>query len=96
MEALILSYRRGRHTQTPNQLLLEVPGVDSKAKAAKFIGKRLVWKSPSKKEIHGKIMDAHGNNGVLRARFSKGLPGTAIGTKAEIMEKAEKGRKAKG
>lgn len=77
-KALILSYRRGRHTQTQNQALLEVAGVDSKAKASKYIGKKLVWVTSSKKEIHGKITSTHGNNGVLRARFTKGLPGAAL------------------
>ena len=83
-KALILSFRRGRHRQRTNQFLLEVEGVDTRAKAAQYIGKSVVWKSPAKKEISGKIMQPHGNSGVLRARFSKGLPGTALGTKVEI------------
>jgi len=86
MKATILSYRRGRHTQTTNQVLIEMEGVDSRALASKFIGKRIVWKTPSKKEIYGKITQPHGNKGVLRARFSRGLPGEAIGTKAEILD----------
>jgi large subunit ribosomal protein L35Ae len=86
MKATIVSYRRGRHTQTPNQILIELDGVDSRALASKFIGKRLVWTSPGKKEIHGKITQTHGNSGILRARFSKGLPGEALGKKAEILE----------
>ncbi len=86
MEATILSFRRGRHTQRTNQFLLEIEGVDSKSKAAQYIGKKVVWTSPGKKKIYGKIVDTHGNKGVLRARFSKGLPGTAITTKVEILE----------
>ena len=86
MKATIVSYRRGRHTQTTNQRLVEVDGVDSKALASKFIGKRLIWTSPGKKEIYGKITQPHGNSGTLRARFSKGLPGDAVGSKAEILE----------
>lgn len=85
MIATIVSFRRGRHTQTGNQLLLDA-GLDSKAKAAPLVGKKVVWKSPAGKEIFGKITDAHGNNGVVRVRFSKGLPGTALGTKAEILD----------
>jgi len=88
-QALILSFRRGRHTQKTNQFLLEIAGIDSKAKASKFIGKRVVWKNQKKttknKEIHGKITHTHGNSGVLRARFSKGLPGTAIGNKIKLL-----------
>ena len=88
-KALILSFRRGRHTQRTNQFLLEIKGVDTRAKASVCIGKRVVWTSPGKlkKKIYGKITTTHGNNGVMRARFSRGLPGTAIGTKVELVEK---------
>lgn len=88
MKATILSFRRGRHTQTTNQFLLELPGVDSKSLASGFIGKRVKWTSPGrlKKEIFGKITNVHGNNGVVRARFSKGLPGEAIGKKIDVLE----------
>ena len=86
MNATILSFRMGRHTQVNNQFLLEVDGVDSKGKAAQLIGRRVLWKSPGSKEIFGKITDAHGNKGVLRARFSRGLPGSALGNKVEILE----------
>lgn len=86
-KARILSFRRGRHTQRTNQFLLEVDGVDSKEKASVLIGTRLVWKSPADKEITGKITAVHGRNGVLRARFTKGLPGTAIGKSVEMLKK---------
>lgn len=86
MKATILSFRRGRHTQTNNQFLLEMEGLDSRGKAARLIGKRVLWKSPSKKDIFGKITDAHGNKGMVRARFSRGLPGTALGTKVEVLD----------
>lgn len=79
MNARILQFRRGRHTQTTNQFLIEVEGIDSKEKAKKLIGKKIVWKSPGGKEINGKISATHGNKGVVRARFSRGLPGTALG-----------------
>ena len=87
--ALILSFRRGRHTQKTNQFLLEVKGADTKAKASLYIGRRVVWTSPGKlkKRIFGKITITHGNSGVLRARFSRGLPGTAVGTRVELVAK---------
>lgn len=86
MKARVLSFRRGRHTQKTNQFLLEIEGVDSRAKASQMIGRRVVWKSPAKKEIHGKITAPHGNKGALRARFSRGLPGTALGKDIEVIE----------
>jgi len=86
MKATILSFRRGRHTQTNNQFLLEMEGLDSRGKAAQLIGKRVLWKSPGRKEIFGKITDTHGNKGIVRARFSRGLPGSALGTKVEVLD----------
>jgi large subunit ribosomal protein L35Ae len=87
MIARILSFRRGRRTQTNNQFLLEAEGLDSRGKAAQLIGKRVVWKSPASREIFGRVTDTHGNKGVVRARFSRGLPGTVLGKNVEILEK---------
>jgi large subunit ribosomal protein L35Ae len=86
-KALILSFRRGRHTQRTNQFLLQVNGADTRAKASQYIGRRVVWTAPGrlKKQIFGKITTPHGNNGVLRARFSRGLPGTAVGKRVELL-----------
>ena len=86
MKAAVLNYRRGRHTQTTNQFLLEVEGCDTKSLASGYIGKRVVWRSPAGKEIFGKITQPHGTKGVMRARFSRGLPGDAIGKRVEIVE----------
>ena len=86
MKATLLNYRRGRHTQTTNQFLIEVEGCETKAMASRFIGKRVSWKSPAGKEIFGKVTSPHGTRGVLRVRFSKGLPGDALGKKIELSE----------
>jgi large subunit ribosomal protein L35Ae len=82
--ATILSYRGSRKTRRGNQMLIEIEGADSKQKASAYIGSSVVWKTPSGKLIHGKITHPHGGNGVLRARFSRGLPGEALGKKAKV------------
>lgn len=84
MKATIVNFRRGRHTQTTNQFIIGIEGIDTRAKASQFIGKKVVWKTKSGKEISGKITSQHGNSGLVRARFSKGLPGEAIGSKLEV------------
>ncbi len=86
MEALVIQFRRGRKNYTPRHFLLEAEGINSREDAAKLVGKEVVWTSAGKepKVIVGKISSAHGNNGVFRAIFEKGLPGQAIGTVAEI------------
>ena len=83
MEALIANFRKGRHTQTNNQMILKIEGLDKK-KAASLIGKQVVWKTSSGKEIKGKISNLHGNSGALRAIFEKGMPGQALGTRVEV------------
>ncbi|MFC2175127.1 50S ribosomal protein L35ae, partial [archaeon] len=90
MEGIITNYRRGRRTMRGNQMIVEVDGFDSRSKAAQLIGKRVLWLSPAKKEIHGKIVDVHGNSGAVRARFNRGMPGQAIGNKIAITDKGAK------
>jgi len=84
MRGKIIQFRRGRHTIHKRHFLIEIPEVENKKDAEKFVGKEVVWKSPAKKEIKGKISSTHGNNGVIRAIFEKGLPGQAVTTEVEI------------
>jgi len=85
MQGTILSYRRGRHTQNVNQMLIQLENVNSKEKAKEFLKKKLVWTSPSGKEIKGEIIALHGNKGVVRAKFERNLPGQAITTKVQVV-----------
>jgi large subunit ribosomal protein L35Ae len=85
MQGTILSYRRGRHTQDVNQVLIELDNVISKEKARDFLKKKLVWESPSGKEIKGEIIALHGNKGIIRAKFETNLPGQAITTKVQTI-----------
>lgn len=80
----IVQFRRGRKTVTEKHFLIEVSGVSDREKAEKLVGKEVVWSSPAGKKIVGKISGAHGNKGVVRAIFEKGLPGQAITTKVEV------------
>lgn len=80
----IVQFRRGRHTVTEKHMLIEVSQVDSKEKAEKLIGKSVEWKSPAGKIIKGKVSGAHGNKGVVRAIFEKGLPGQSVTTEVKI------------
>ena len=80
----VVQFRRGRHIIHEKHMLVEAEGVDSREKASKFIGKSVEWKSPAGKVIVGKVASAHGNKGVLRVIFEKGLPGQSITTEVEI------------
>lgn len=84
MEGIISSFRRGRHTQTTNQMIIVVKEIDKKENASGLVGKAVSWKSPAGKEIKGKVSAAHGNKGAVRALFETGMPGQAIGCKVTI------------
>ena len=80
----VLQFRRGKKTIKERHFLIEIEGVETREAASKFEGKEVEWKSPAGKILKGKISAAHGNKGVVRAIFEKGLPGQAVTTKVEI------------
>ena len=84
MDAIIENYRRGRHTEYCDQFIVNVESVDSAEKAAALIGKKVIWTTPSGKQIPGKIAATHGNSGKVRVIMEKGLPGQAVGTKLQV------------
>lgn len=85
MEGIIINYRRGRRTQTMNQMVVVVPGVD-KEKALTFVGKEVIYtcEGKTKKQIKGKVTAAHGNSGAVRVHFETGMPGQAIGGRVNL------------
>lgn len=83
MKAKVIQFRRSKNKIKDRHYLIDV-GAKNKEDAAKFIGKDVSWKSPSGKIIKGKIMASHGNKGIVRAIFEKGLPGQAMTNEVEI------------
>jgi ribosomal protein L35AE/L33A len=75
----ITNYRTGPKSQTSRECLIEFTGINSVGLACKLVGKKVTWKNDTK-TMSGKIMGAHGKNGMVRARFVHGVPGQAIGT----------------
>ena len=87
MKGKVIQFRRGRHTVHERHFLIEIHGVSRREDAEKLVGKEVEWRSPAGKIIKGKISAPHGNKGVVRAIFEKGLPGQAITTEVEVKEK---------
>ncbi len=80
MKAVVLNYRGSHKQQTVNQMLVKAEGVDTKADAAKLVGKTVTFTTESGKKISGKVSAPHGGKGVVRVIFAeKGLPGQALG-----------------
>ena len=86
MEGVIKNFRRSMHTTTMNHMIVYLDSSESREKAAKLVGKEVVWKSPAGKEIKGKVASAHGNKGAIRVIFEKGMPGQSVGTKVELRQ----------
>jgi large subunit ribosomal protein L35Ae len=83
MKAKVMSFRQGRKTQKPRHFIIDA-GLKTRKEALSMIDKTVEWKSPTGKVLKGKITSAHGNKGLLRAAFEKGLPGQAINNECEI------------
>ena len=82
-KAKVIQFRRGLKRIHERHYILDVKA-KSREEASKFVGKEVIWTSPAGKEIKGKISSAHGNKGMVRAIFEKGLPGPAKNTMAEM------------
>jgi large subunit ribosomal protein L35Ae len=84
-KGIVVQFRRGRKTFHPRHFLIDV-GAKNREEANKFVGKEVIWtsKGKDKKQIKGKISSPHGNNGIVRAIFEKGLPGQAITEEVEV------------
>ena len=85
MKAKVIQFRRGRKRIHERHFILNV-GVKSREDAGKFVGREVVWTSPAGKKIKGSISSAHGNKGLVRAIFEKGLPGQARNDEVEVGE----------
>ena len=80
----VIQFRRGRKTVHERHFLIEVNGIENRKDAGKFVSKIVEWKSPTGKIIRGKVSSAHGNKGLVRVIFEKGLPGQAVTTEVNI------------
>jgi len=83
MKAKIVQFRRGLKRIHERHYILNV-GCKSREDATKFVGKEVIWSSPAGKDIKGKVSSAHGNKGLVRGIFEKGLPGQARNTEVEV------------
>ena len=76
----VVSYRRGKHLQHPNQVILLFDEIKTRSEAAALVGHKVTWIAENDREFLGKVLGAHGNSGAVRAKFRTNLPGQAIGT----------------
>lgn len=78
----VVQFRRGLKHVHERHFILDC-GCKKKEEAAKLVGKEVTWTSEAGKVIRGKISSSHGNKGMVRAIFERGLPGQSINTEIE-------------
>ena len=83
MKARVVQFRRSIKRIHERHYILDAD-TKSREEADKLVGKEVVWQSPAGKEIKGKISSAHGNKGLIRAIFERGLPGQARNDEVEV------------
>lgn len=89
MEARIVGFKGSRRDMDNKYGIIE--GVQN---PASLIGQTVNWQTEGGRFISGKVVRTHGSRGAM-ARFSRGLPGTALGSviiigRAPAVAKAKK------
>merc|ERR1711959_599647 len=93
VKGVVAGYRRALTNQKSHTSLIKIQGVDDSDDVKFYLGKKIVYlyRTKSEKEgskmrvMYGKVCAPHGTSGVVRCKFAKNLPPSAIGAPVRIM-----------
>ena len=88
VKAQFAGFRRSKVWVPNNQPLLKLDDVNDKKDTHYYLGKRVVYVYKTKhgfRTMWGRIASAHGNNGIVKAKFLTNLPPRAIGATLRVM-----------
>lgn len=83
-QGTIVNYRIGVRTQNSKECLIQFMNATSICDGSRLVGRKVAWKM-GKIKIIGTILDTHGQKGLVRVRFRRGVPGQALGTVVELV-----------
>jgi large subunit ribosomal protein L35Ae len=84
---VVQNYRRGPKSQRNQECLIKALDVDSEE--GNLVGWTVGWPQDEPR-LFGTILKRHGKTGTLRVKFTKGLPGQALGTNVKIIRERRK------
>ncbi|MEM5804712.1 MAG: 50S ribosomal protein L35ae [Candidatus Aenigmatarchaeota archaeon] len=74
------------HIAYTKEVLVKVPGINSKREAGKLIGRKAVWTDEKGEKYIGLVSGIHGNTGTVKVRFKNPLPPKALAKPINIAE----------
>merc|ERR1712184_1247 len=98
VRGIFTGYSRGLKTQSMNQAIVKLEGVNDQAGCAWYLGKRVAYCYKSAKNtkmvngqksrnrvIWGRVMRSHGQSGNVKCKFNSNLLDVATGKRIRVM-----------